>query len=217
VEQQPDESAEAEVRDLDAKLPPPPPPADLAGGRLRPAALVRWGFFAGVGLLLAYAAAQALLSVRNLLILVLVAMFLAVSLDPAVRWLTARGLPRGLAVTLILVVLVAILAAFLVSVIPHLVSQFTTLVHTLPSYLAQTTAHMPRAAVLEPEVGFEPTTFRLRVGKPSSSRRCPGRFWLLRSAGSSFECVPDLPCYGRGNDQENDQADPRETRQTMTV
>jgi predicted PurR-regulated permease PerM len=64
-------------------------------------------------------------------------MFLAVSLDPAVRWLTARGLPRGLAVALILVVLVAILAAFLVSVIPHLVSQFTTLVHTLPTYLAQ--------------------------------------------------------------------------------
>jgi hypothetical protein len=64
-------------------------------------------------------------------------MFLAVSLDPAVHWLTARGLPRGLAVALILGVLLAILAAFLVSVIPHLVSQFTTLVHTLPSYLAK--------------------------------------------------------------------------------
>ena len=91
MEQRSDESAEAEVRDLDAKLPPPPTPADLGGGRIRPAALVRWGFFAGVGLLLAYGAAQALLSVRNLLVLVLVAMFLAVSLDPAVRWLTARG------------------------------------------------------------------------------------------------------------------------------
>jgi predicted PurR-regulated permease PerM len=136
VEQRSNDSAEAEVHDLDAKL-PPTPPADLAGVRLRPAALVRWGFFAGVGLLLAYAAAQALLSVRNLLVLVLVAMFLAVSLDPAVRWLTARGLQRGLAVALILVVLLAILAAFLVSVIPHLVGQFTTLVHTLPSYLAK--------------------------------------------------------------------------------
>jgi predicted PurR-regulated permease PerM len=137
VEQRSDESDEAEVRDLDAKLPPTPPPADLGGGRLRPAALVRWGFFAGVGLLLAYAGAQVLLSVRNLLVLVLVAMFLAVSLDPAVRWLTARGLSRGLAVAVILVVLVAILGAFLVSVIPHLVSQFTTLVHTLPSYLTR--------------------------------------------------------------------------------
>ena len=54
VEQRPDESAEAEVRDLDARTPPTPTPADLAGGRIRPAALVRWGFFAGVGLLLAY-------------------------------------------------------------------------------------------------------------------------------------------------------------------
>lgn len=136
MDQRPDQSTAAEVGDLDAKL-PASPPADLAGGGPRPAALVRWGFFAGVGLLLAYAAAQALLSARNLLVLVLVAMFLAVSLDPAVRWLVARGLPRGLAVAVILVVLGAILAAFLVSVIPHLVGQFTTLVHTLPSYLAR--------------------------------------------------------------------------------
>ena len=59
VEQPSDEPAETEVRDLDARLPPPLPPADLGGGRIRPAALVRWGFFAGVGLLLAYGAAQA--------------------------------------------------------------------------------------------------------------------------------------------------------------
>ena len=72
MEQRSDESAEAEVRDLDARMPPTPTPADLDGGRIRPAALVRWGFFAGVGLLLAYGAAQALLSVRNLLVLVLV-------------------------------------------------------------------------------------------------------------------------------------------------
>lgn len=134
VEQRSDESAEVEVHDVAAKM-PVSAPADQTGGRIRPAALVRWGFFAGVGLLLAYGAAQAFLSVRNLLVLVVVAMFLAVSLDPAVRWLIARGLPRGLAVALILVVLVAILAALLVSVIPHLVSQFTTLVDTLPSYL----------------------------------------------------------------------------------
>ena len=60
---------------------------------------------------------------------------------------------------------------------------------------------------MEPEEGFEPSTFRLRVGKPPSSRYRPGLFWLLTSAGSSVECVPDLPSYGRGNDQENDQTD----------
>jgi hypothetical protein len=57
----------------------------------------------------------------------------------------------------------------------------------------------------EPEVGFEPTTFRLRVGKHSSSRCRPDPFWLLTSERSSAECVPDLPCYGRRNDQENNR------------
>jgi len=32
-------------------------------------------------------------------------------------------------------------------------------------------------------------------------RVCPVSFWLLRSAGSSSQCVPDLPSYGRRNDQ----------------
>jgi hypothetical protein len=58
---------------------------------------------------------------------------------------------------------------------------------------------------LEPEVGFEPTTFRLRVGAHPSSRSHTVRFWLLTSAGSSIQYVPDLPRYGWGNDQENDQ------------
>ena len=53
--------------------------------------------------------------------------------------------------------------------------------------------------------GFEPSTFRLRVEAHLSSRCRPDPFWLLTSAGSSAEFVPDLPCYGRGNDQENDQ------------
>jgi hypothetical protein len=60
-------------------------------------------------------------------------------------------------------------------------------------------------SILEVSVGFEPTTFRLRVETPSSSRYQPGRFWLLTSAGLSSQYVPDLPSYGRGNDQENDQ------------
>jgi hypothetical protein len=63
---------------------------------------------------------------------------------------------------------------------------------------------------VEPEVGFEPTTFRLRVEEPSSTRCYRGLFLLVTSARSSAECAPDLPSYGRWNDQGNDQADPRE-------
>jgi predicted PurR-regulated permease PerM len=148
VTQPPDESAEAEVRSLNATVAPTLAPRDLVAGRLRPGALFRWGFFAGIGLLTAYAAAQAVVTVRSLLVLLLVAMFLAVSLDPAVRWLVARGLRRGLAVALIMAVLLAVLGAFLVSVIPPLAAQFTTLVHTLPAYVAKLQARSGRFAEL---------------------------------------------------------------------
>src|SRR5215211_1496729 len=67
-----------------------------------------------------------------------------------------------------------------------------------------------KPAVLEPEVGFEPTTFRLRVEKPSSSRYQPGPFWPLTLAGSSSQYVPDLPTYGRGNDRVDPQEPPTE-------
>ena len=207
MEQRSTESAEAEVRDLDAKMPPSPPPSDLAGDHLRPATLIRWGFFAGVGLLLAYAAVQALLSARNLLALVLVAMFLAVSLDPAVRWLVARGLPRGLAVACILVVLVAILVLFLVSVIPRLVSQFTTLVDTLPSYLARLADRSRRyqdlnaryhlSSRLEVVVGQLPE--RLASGALGlTSRILGGLFAMLTVLVFTIYFLLDLPRLRRG-------------------
>src|SRR5829696_6689773 len=74
-----------------------------------------------------------------------------------------------------------------------------------PSLLALLNSLLP--AQMEPEVGFEPTTFRLRVEEPSSSGYLPDPSWLLTSAGSSVACVAGLPCYGWGNDQENDPAD----------
>jgi predicted PurR-regulated permease PerM len=65
-----------------------------------------------------------------------VALFLAVSLDPAVRWLEGHGVRRGVAVGLIFGVFVAILAAFLLSIIPPLANQVGAFVHNLPDYLA---------------------------------------------------------------------------------
>jgi hypothetical protein len=54
-------------------------------------------------------------------------------------------------------------------------------------------------------VGFEPTTFRLRVAAWPSRRchRVPSS--QLRSAGPSVQCAPDQRCCGWGNDQGNDQ------------
>ena len=126
---------------------PPPPPAgeaslppglsqpDRVAARVRTGALYRWGFFTGLGLLSSVAAALVVYSVRDILLRVVVAVFLAMSLDPAVRWLTARGMRRGLAVAIIFTIFLAILAAFLMSVIPPLVNQFGQLVRHFPDFL----------------------------------------------------------------------------------
>ncbi len=132
--------AEAGRRRDEPRVPSGVPPAprdqpDRIGARLRAGALFRWGFFAGIGVIAAAAAAATVYSVRDLLIRVVVAMFIAISLDPAVRWLTARGMRRGLAVGLIFVVFLAILVAFFMSVIPPATRQIVDLAHNLPGLL----------------------------------------------------------------------------------
>jgi predicted PurR-regulated permease PerM len=123
----PDPDPEAPRRRVRPRIPAPAP---------QPGALYRWGFFAGLGLLSSVGAAMVIYSVRDILLRVVVAVFLAVSLDPAVRWLTGRGMRRGLAVTIIFTVFLGLLVAFLMSVIPPLVNQFGQLVRHFPEFLA---------------------------------------------------------------------------------
>ena len=113
------------------------PPREERDARPRPITLFRNGAYVSLGVLAVIAAAAAVYTARGVLIQVLIALFVAISLDPAVRMLTRRGVRRGLAVLLIFVVALGLVAAFLVAVIPALVHQFQVLVHNLPDYLAQ--------------------------------------------------------------------------------
>jgi predicted PurR-regulated permease PerM len=98
--------------------------------------LFRWGVYASLGVLATVAAAAAVYTTRDVLVRVIIALFIAVSLDPAVRMLTRRGMRRGLAVTVIFAIAAGLVAAFLVSVIPSMVHQFETLIHDFPGYVA---------------------------------------------------------------------------------
>jgi predicted PurR-regulated permease PerM len=111
----------------------PPTPSD----RPRPAVLFRWGALVSLGAATTVIGLYALYSVRAILVRVLIALFIAVSLAPAVRFLARRGVRRGLAVTLIFVLALALVAGFLLSVIPPLVAQFRNLVDDLPGYLSR--------------------------------------------------------------------------------
>jgi predicted PurR-regulated permease PerM len=105
--------------------------------RLRPALLFRWGALFSLGAATTLIGLYALYTVRAILVRIVIALFIAVSLDPAVRALERRGMRRGFAVTLIFLLAVALVAGFLLSVIPPLVTQFSNLVDDLPGYLAR--------------------------------------------------------------------------------
>jgi predicted PurR-regulated permease PerM len=113
-----------------------------------PMAMFRWGLYVSLGVLAVLTAAAAVYTTRAVLIRVLIALFIAVSLDPAVRMLTRRGMRRGLAVLVIFLIAGGLVAAFLVSVIPAMIHQFQALVHDFPGYFATLQERSARLRVL---------------------------------------------------------------------
>ena len=106
------------------------------GDRVRPMVLFRWGLFASLGVVVTVAMATAVYTARDTLIRALIALFLAVSLDPVVRMLTRWRIRRGVAILLVVVVGLGMVAAFLQSVIPAMVDQFQAMVKDFPHYMA---------------------------------------------------------------------------------
>jgi len=110
------------------------PPATEAA-RVSSAAVFRWAAIGTLGVLTVLLSAYGLYAVRSVLVLVLIALFLAVSLDPAVRWLLRRGLSRTSAVTIVSLIVVLMVAGFMWSVVPAIVDETGKLLANLPGYL----------------------------------------------------------------------------------
>ena len=108
-----------------------------SGGPGRPLARSPFllGLTAGLGLLLAYSAFLLVRDAVSILILIFIALFLAVGLNPAVVRLQRLGLPRGLAVTAVGLGIVLLLCGVLIALVPPLVTQTSALVANLPEYL----------------------------------------------------------------------------------
>jgi len=120
---------EADAADQEAGASPP------MAERIPPGLILKWAAAGTVGVLLVLLAAYGLYVVRGVLVLVLVGLFVAISLEPAVRWLVTRGLRRTYAVAIVVLVALALFAAFAWSVVPPIVEQGGTLVADLPGYL----------------------------------------------------------------------------------
>jgi len=93
------------------------------------------GFIGGLGVLLAYAAFLAVRNAASLLVLVFIAIFLAIGLNPAVVRLHGWGLPRGLAVATVGLTIMVLLCGGLFALVPPLISQTGQFIEQLPGYV----------------------------------------------------------------------------------
>lgn len=90
------------------------------------------GFVGAIGVLLAWNLIQLVASLSTVLTLVGVAAFIAIGLDPLVRFLQRRGLNRAWAVTVVFIGVLAVFAGLIAAVVPTVITQSGELAESLP-------------------------------------------------------------------------------------
>jgi len=169
--------------------------------------LFRYGVYVSLGVLAVLVAAAAVYTARGVLIQALIGLFVAISLEPAVRILTHRGMRRGLAVLLIFLVALGLVAAFLLAVIPAMVHQFQVLVHDFPDHLARLQDRSARFRQLSDRFNLTSQVEGLLASLPGRLGNgllgLPGRvfsalFSTLTVAVLTIYFMADLPRLRRG-------------------
>jgi predicted PurR-regulated permease PerM len=94
-----------------------------------------FGFIATLGVLTAIILLRALESVSQIFVLILISLFLATGLNPAVEALRKRNLSRGSAVAVIFSSVILFVAFFAFVVVPPVVNQGTYLIDSAPQLL----------------------------------------------------------------------------------
>lgn len=94
------------------------------------------GFFAGLGLFLAWWLGGVVVSLSSVLIEIVVALFLAAGLNPVVEALERRGMRRSFAVLTVISAVIAALALFVVAIAPVITDQVTEISKSAPDWLS---------------------------------------------------------------------------------
>lgn len=112
-----------------------------------------FGFIATMGALSAFILLRALASASQVFVIILVALFLATGLNPAVEAIRRRGASRGSAVAVIFVAVLGLVVLFLALVVPPLVNQTANLIEIAPALLQDLKAN-PTIAELNTQYAF---------------------------------------------------------------
>lgn len=95
------------------------------------------GFLGGLGFVTAYWLGTTLLAIGSTLLLVVVALFIAAGLNPAVEFFEHRGLRRSWAVLVVTLVFLGAIALFVVAIVPVITDQVASLTANAPVWFDQ--------------------------------------------------------------------------------
>ncbi|TDB85905.1 AI-2E family transporter [Actinomadura sp. 7K534] len=96
-----------------------------------------FGFTAALGVITAWLLVQAASNAKSVIVMIVVAMFLAVGLNPAVERLRGIGLPRGAAVAAVFLLVLLFFSGFVASLVQPITEQVTELRKSIPEYVEQ--------------------------------------------------------------------------------
>ncbi|MFC6356446.1 AI-2E family transporter [Luethyella okanaganae] len=98
---------------------------------------LRWGFVVTLGVLGALLLALILVNLQNVLLSVFIAMFIALGLDPLIRWFQRRGLKRGGAIVAVILLFIVVVVGLVWAVVPSVVTQIQQFVVGIPNEIVR--------------------------------------------------------------------------------
>jgi predicted PurR-regulated permease PerM len=97
------------------------------------------GLLGGLGLAVAFWLSTRFLQIGSVLILVVVALFLAAGLNPIVEYFMARGLKRAWALLVVIAGVLLTITLFILAIVPVVTDQVNTITDNAPGWLDQLT------------------------------------------------------------------------------
>jgi predicted PurR-regulated permease PerM len=94
------------------------------------------GLYGAFGVVLAYVIFRGMADITSVLVIVGLALFIAIGLNPIIDRLVARSLSRGMAVSIVILGFVVVAGGFIIVAIPPITHEFHVLVTSYPHYKA---------------------------------------------------------------------------------
>jgi predicted PurR-regulated permease PerM len=132
-----------------------------------------------VAVLAVLAVARLLLAVGDVLVLILVSLVLALGFQPAVEWLSKRGLSRGWAVAVGLLSGLALFSLFLWLVVPDVIAEVGNLVERGPQLLDRAQESFPLLGDLDTRFDLEAKLQEIAAQLPETVLGLAGSFGSL--------------------------------------